>query len=52
MEKEKYSGLEIEIKGKRLFLINRRGGYQELDITPVYHYLKDFFKKNWKRGKS
>lgn len=46
--KNKTTGLQIEIKGKRLILINSNGGYQELDITPVFHFLKDFFKKDWK----
>ena len=51
MKKTKSTGLEIALKGKRFILINYRGGYQELDITPVFHFLKDFFKGTWKKKK-
>ena len=45
----KESGLAIEVRGFRLILISKRGGYQEIDITPVYHYFEEFFRSNWKK---
>lgn len=49
MKKQSVSGLSIEMRGNRLLLINRRGGYQELDITPVYFFFKEFFEGTWKK---
>ena len=48
IRKRESTGLEIQVRGSRLILISRKGGYQELDITPVYHFLKEFFVGKWK----
>jgi hypothetical protein len=40
---------DIEVRYNRLILIDRSfPDYHEMDVTPVYHFLKEFFRGDWK----